>query len=312
MTESIQRTIPNFFIIGAPKCGTTALSEYLREHPRIFMSHPKEPHYFSTDFPNHRTVTTEEEYLRLFRKAGTEHLAVGEASVWYLYSEEAVRNIHRFNSEARLIVMLRNPVEMLPSLHSQGRFSLEEDAESLEEAWELQTERREGRHIPKLTRTPALLQYAHAARFGEQMERTYGIFPREQVKVILFDDFIKDTKTVYDDVLQFLGVPSNGRTDFPPVNVGKTYRWEWLTKFIYKPGPRMIRFKTRVREMLGVDRLWLWEALKRLNAKKEQRQPMTPEFRAKLVEEFRPDIGKLSSLIGRDLSHWLNGKEQGS
>ena len=91
---------PDFFILGAPKCGTTALSEYLRRHPRVFVSRPKEPHYFCADFdyyyaPGQRT---EEHYLRLFAEADEGHLAVGEASVWYLYSEDAARNIARVRS----------------------------------------------------------------------------------------------------------------------------------------------------------------------------------------------------------------------
>ena len=78
---------PNFFIVGAPKCGTTALSHYLRQHPRIFFSLPKEPHYFATDLPRYRMVTHEPAYLEYFRGAGPQHTAVGEGSV-------SVRSVH--------------------------------------------------------------------------------------------------------------------------------------------------------------------------------------------------------------------------
>ena len=137
---------PNFFILGAPKCGTTALSEYLREHPRAFVSQPKEPHYFCGDFdyyyaPGQRS---EEHYLRLFDAATDDHLAVGEASVWYLYSADAARNIAAFDPATRVIVMLRNPVDLVPSLHSQLLYMLDEDEPDPARAWELQEARRRG------------------------------------------------------------------------------------------------------------------------------------------------------------------------
>jgi uncharacterized protein with GYD domain len=133
---------PNFVILGAPKCGTTALSEYLREHPRVFVSRPKEPHYFCDDWdyyyaPGERT---QEHYLHLFDDATDDHLAIGEASVWYLYSTTAARNIAAFDPAMRVIVMVRNPVELVPSLHSQLRYMLDEDEPDPERLLEVNAE----------------------------------------------------------------------------------------------------------------------------------------------------------------------------
>src|SRR4030042_1995639 len=103
---------PNFFIIGGPRCGTTALSEYLRGNREVFFSEPKELNFFFTDFnPKYRLCTDENVYLgKYFSEAG-QYRAVGEGTPWYLYSKEAVPNILRFNHSAKFIVMIRNPVD---------------------------------------------------------------------------------------------------------------------------------------------------------------------------------------------------------
>jgi hypothetical protein len=140
---------PNFFIVGAPKCGTTALRQYLLGHPATFFCEPKEPHYFATDFPSHRYVDSEQNYLRLFDPAGRECTRIGEASSWYLYSRDALANIRRFDPDAKIIAMLRNPIEMTPSLHAQLLRDFAESEPDLRRAWDLQEERRDPRRLPK-------------------------------------------------------------------------------------------------------------------------------------------------------------------
>ena len=130
---------PNLFIIGAPKCGTTAKAHYLSEHPDVFMCPEKEPHYFNTDLNYKRGKSDDlEEYLNLFSGA-TEEKIVGEASVWYLYSKEAVRNILEFNPNAKFIIMVRNPIKMAPSLHQQLFYNGRETEKDFNKAWCLQT-----------------------------------------------------------------------------------------------------------------------------------------------------------------------------
>jgi len=225
-------TIPNFFIVGAPKCGTTALSRYLGQHHNIFISTPKEPHFFASDFKNHRAIGSFEEYQKLFATCSREHLAVGEASVWYLYSQVAVRNIFDFNKQSKIIVMLRNPIDLVYSLHSQHIYAFYEDREQFQTAWELQEERSRGQKIPRMCRQPELLQYGKVGKLGEQLERVLEIFPRCQVKMILFDDFKAETKRVYVDVLSFLGVPDDQREDFPVINQNKAHRLMWLSQIL--------------------------------------------------------------------------------
>ena len=128
---------PNFFILGAPKCGTTALAQYLSDHPKVFMTDPKEPHHFNTD-QNYGDFKDAERYRKLFQDAGPEHQCVGEASVWYLYSKDAVANIEATIGAPRYIAMLRNPVEMAASLHEQLVYSGNENITSFEKAWAAQ------------------------------------------------------------------------------------------------------------------------------------------------------------------------------
>ncbi len=129
---------PNVFLIGAPKCGTSSLYTYLRGHPQIFMSYFKEPHYFCTDFPGLRRFPSEAEYLSLFEEATRRHSLIGEASSRYLYSVEAVAGIERFAKDARYIVMLRNPVDLVYSLHGQLVYQYTESERDFETAWRLQ------------------------------------------------------------------------------------------------------------------------------------------------------------------------------
>src|SRR5258708_5345567 len=134
--------IPNFFIIGAPKCGTTALCKYLRENPRIFISTPKEPKYFDFDL-SYPVKMNREAYLALFSKADPRfQSAIGEASTSYLFSTRAVPEILKFNPGAKFIVMLRNPVELVQGWHNQCIIAGQEDILDFEEAWRAESERK--------------------------------------------------------------------------------------------------------------------------------------------------------------------------
>src|SRR5665647_751711 len=110
---------PDFFIVGAPKCGTTAMNNYLAQHPDVFMAQ-KEIHYFGSDLKM-RVKVSESEYLNYFQNAEEKKL-IGEASVWYLFSEKAAAEIKAFSPQAKIIIMLRDPIDVLHSLHSQHLF----------------------------------------------------------------------------------------------------------------------------------------------------------------------------------------------
>lgn len=301
-------TSPDFFIVGAPKCGTTALSEYLRNHRNILMSWPKEPHYFAKDFDRYRRLRTRDEYMRLFSGRTGDHLVAGEASVWYLYSSAAAQGIHEFNPQARIIVMLRNPVDMLHSLHSQLLFTFREDEPDFEKSWRLQACRKDGHRLPAKCLEPSHLQWREVARFPAQLRRVFQSFDKDQVKIIIMEDLVSSAREVYEDVLEFLGVPSDGRKEFPRINVNTVHRRPGLGRFFYHP-PRLLRWmEPRVRRLmssLGIREFRAWHRVLSFSSVTAKRPPLPATFRAELVEVFREDVHELSSLLNRDLSHWL-------
>lgn len=296
---------PNFFIIGAPKSGTTALSEYLRLHPQVCFSVDKEPNFWNDDFTGICSVRSLDEYLDLFRHGGPAHRACGEASVNYLNSLRAVPRILTFNPEARFIALLRNPVELAHSWHSQMLFGLYEDEADFEKAWALQDERAAGRSIPATCPDGKVLLYRDVAALGSQTARLLDAVPRDRVRLYLFDDFKADPGAVYRDALAFLGLDDDGRMDFPVVNENKTHKNPALARFVERP-PRLWTAGARVvRRTLGIQRIGLMRRLRDANKQPAQRAELRPEFRAALTAHFRSEIEQLGTVLDRDLSHWL-------
>jgi hypothetical protein len=298
-------TRPTFFIIGAPKCGTTSLYEYLRTHPNVFMPWLKEPHYFADDFPTYRTVHTEKDYLSLFADAGSAHIAVGEASVFYLFSTVAVRNILRFAPDAKLVVMLRNPVEMVHSLHSQFLYGFRENEKDFRRAWELQPARARGEALPPHCIEPAHLQYSAVGRLGEQVARLLGSASREQVRFFLFDELNASPAAVYSELLEFLGLPHDGRVHFPAINQNRTHRSEALARFLMRPPYPLDLVKSTVKRVFRLRNTRIANTVYGRNQVRAPRVPLGPEMREMLTREFRPDIELLAGLIGEDLEHWI-------
>jgi Sulfotransferase domain len=297
---------PNFFIVGAPKCGTTALFEYLRSHPNIFVPKVKEPHFFAKDLGSYPLIKTWEDYDQLFAGSTTEHLRVGEASVYYLRSETAIAGIHQFNPTARIIAMFRNPVDMVYSLHSQLLYWSEETESDFETAWRLQARRSQGLDLPPTCREPFLVQYAQFGRFGTQTQRVLSTFPRKQVKLISYDDFAASPQSVYREVIDFLDIPHDNRTHFPRVNENKRASITWLRDVIRKPPAGLRATYHGLKHALGAERITaLKDKIMAINTVKQHRPPLSPAFRAELVEAFRDEVALLSRIWGRDLSHWV-------
>jgi hypothetical protein len=291
-------TLPDFFVIGAPKCGTTALAGWLDAHPRVFMPRIKEPHYFNAD-SSQREVLSEPEYLRLFRDSNATHLRVGEASVYYLVSEVAVPAIERRVEQPRYIVMLRNPVDMAPALHEQKLYSGNEHVADFATAWRLQDERRCGRAVARECRDARLLVYGDVCRLGAQLERLYRTVPRDRVLTLLLDDLRTDPGTEWRRTLEFLGLPDDGRRAFPVVNAAKERRAPGLQRW-------MLRLD-RVRRAARVPALGtgLMPRLDAANRVTRPRAPLSASLRAELIDWFRADVALLERLLNRDLAHWL-------
>lgn len=298
---------PNFFIVGAPKCGTTALASYLGDHPDIFMSPVKEPHYFADDLPDHRRyMRTLDDYLALFADSKGKKI-IGEASVHYLFSEVAIANIRAFNPSAKLVAMLRNPVEMVHSLHGQFLYSLNENEMNFERAWSLQESRAKGRNLPPGGSDPVLLQYRRVGSYSAHVERMMGHFPKDQVKIVLYDHFRRNPRGVYEEVLDFLGVESDGRTDFPVINSSHAYRFRALGVLLGRKPAIIRKAWSFAKRALGLDEnsgQAIGDWLQKKNMEFRPRPPLSPEMKATLTREFAGDVSRLEAMIGHDLSGW--------
>ncbi|MCC7212347.1 MAG: sulfotransferase [Candidatus Brocadia sp.] len=293
---------PEFFIVGAPKCGTTAMQEYLRQHPDIFMPDMKEIHHFADDLLKHDDPFLDgDRYLSLFAGAH-EHQLIGEASVYHLFSRNAARNIKSFCPNAKIIIILRNPVDMLYSRHAQLVYNGAEDILDFEASLAAEEKRRNGELIPKNIRIEKKLLHREVVKFAAQVKRYFDMFGRDKVQVIIYDDLRKDTAKVYQETLGFLNVNDSFRPDFKVINPNKRVRTRTLQHLLKTP-PSLMRIAGKLLLPQSCRNLLL-NGLKKLNTQFVPRQPMSPELRRRLQKEFTPEIKNLSELLGRDLTHW--------
>ena len=294
---------PDFLIVGAAKCGTTALHAYLRSHPRVAMAGRKEPRFWSSDLDRPGRVTEWAEYVALWNGSDDGALR-GEASTNYIWSEVAIPAIVRSRADARLIAMVRNPIEMAHALHSELVKTFQDDVGSFERSWRLQEARRRGRRIPTECIDPRLLHYGRVCALGDQLERFFEVVPEENRMVVVFDDVVADPSAVYLETLAFLGLADDGRTTFERLNPNRNMRSATLARVHRSlprrfprayPSARAVVTRVGVSPSAVVNRLNLWDG---------PRRPMRPEFRAELRDFFAPQIDRLAALLGRDLSHW--------
>ena len=288
---------PNFFIVGAPKCGTTALHTYISQNSQVFLSRIKEPHYYCTDIPGYPRIESEKQYRNLFHPATEQHRAVGEASVFYLYSQAAIPQILKEHPNAKFIAMVRDPVELLHSLHSQFLYGFCESEASFEKAWHLQQDRAQGRNLPPCCTFPSLLQYASVGMLGEQVERMLNIVPHEQVLIIPFEDFKTSTRDVYVRVLKFLGVDDDGRTEFAPVNQNRRHSWPFLARLLMYPPFPLNKIKDLLKRTFCLydtaPMTWAYNSL----LERSTREPIPPALKAEMDQLFKADQEKLRKLM---------------
>jgi hypothetical protein len=231
--------------------------------------------------------------------------AIGDGSVSYLYDPNAIRQALVFDSRAKFIVSVRNPVDMLRSYHARLLFLLDEDEQDFSRAWQLQDERRAGRNIPKRCREPRLLQYGHVARLGSQIEQLFEVAGRDHCHVVVFDDIVENPGEVYRQLLDFIGVDDDGRREFKIKRSNSGFRSRWLQQIAMNPPPWILRL-IELSNARTLNRLkGLRKRIKQLNKAPAKRQEISNDMRTTLCEYYRSDVEKLSGLLGRDLSHWV-------
>lgn len=298
--------LPNFIVIGAQKCGTTALYNALCQHPEIYMSPIKEPFYFVLNDapPAYKVPTPEyaqrlryrwEDYLTLFQDATTQH-AIGEASALYLSSYQpevtAARIAERLPA-VRLIALLRNPVDRAHSAFQYYRMRGYESCKRFAEALVAETT------YSLSERAPDLRHFANGCYYAN-LKPYFEHFPREQIRLYLYEEWNQQPQAVLHDIFAFLGIDETVVIEPARTNVTFRYRHRWLQRFLDEPNQTRDRLELLLRGRL---RTRVYRRLRRYN----RRQPpaLDPEMRRVLIERYRSDIEQLQCLLKRDLSHWL-------
>ncbi|MEO5986565.1 MAG: sulfotransferase [Candidatus Limnocylindria bacterium] len=294
---------PDFFIVGAPKSGTTAMYQYLRAHPDLYLPERKELRFFGHDLEiRDRRNLTPQEYLAHFAPARPRQL-IGTAYVWYLYSTSAAQEIATYAPEARIVAMLRNPTDMLHALHGEHLSNGNEDIRDFTAALKAESDRQAGRRIPPHAHLPQGLLYSTVPRYTEQLERYVQAFGRERVHIVIHDDLASDTAGVYRDLLRFLAVRDDVRpAAFDIVNASKKTRSEWLRHMLARP-PELPRRIIRALVPLAVRRA-AYRRAQSANITAAPREPMSAATRHRLRALFAEEVERLSGFLGRDLSAW--------
>lgn len=303
---------PNFVIIGGGKSGTTSLDYYLNQHPEIFMCPRKEPNFFGyelaqeADFKDdpselfyyQMSVTNQDEYLNLFKNARPEQ-TVGEVSVTYLYHKTACQQIHHHISNAKIIVILRQPTERLYSrfLHLARIDKL--PSKNFEDCLDKN-------NTIWWTRNDLIKEgfiYKHLSKFYRQ-------FPPENIKVFMFEDLKKDPHKLMSELYEFIGVDKNFQPDMSvKLNTSGFIKNKWFNS-IFGEAKGMIKTARFVLPKTLYAKLKNDPVLLKIKNKVRQKNLYKPQLDPALKNEinkiYAEDIKKLSQLINKDLSHWLH------
>jgi len=295
-------TKPNFFIVGAPKCGTTSLYYYLNQHPDIFMPDNKEPQRFCPDLEIASDwVLDQKDYTRIFEKARQEK-RIGEASTWYLYSNESARLIKEFSPDAKIIIMLRNPVDLINSLHLELINQGNEDILDLKQAIKLEPQRKLGQCVPTNTRLPNCLIYTEIVNFKPQIERYFQYFGRDAVKVIIFDDFKSNVLEVYQEILDFLDVDRNFKPDLKPQRTTRSLN---SVDLYLKKIASQNKLFSRFVEKLPVEVRDFYRKFSVFLGSRVRDKNLDEDLSALLKAKFNSQNEELSEFLNRDLTSWL-------
>lgn len=294
--------LPNFLIIGAAKAGTTSLYAYLKQHPDIYMSEVKEPRFFAPEvFTNYNNVArdgakrvpfTPEEYEELFAGVKNE-TAIGEASTEYLYFPGVAARIKKSLPEAKLIAILRNPVERAFSAFC---YQLRDDCEplSFEEALSAESQRIKEGYRPGW-------HYQQVGFYYDGIKRYLETFEPEQIKIYLNEELIKDSVKVSQDIYQFLGVDDSFVPDITRKNISGVPKNRFLHSIFTKENPLKSVIKPLLPEKMRQN---IYQKVRKNNL--TSKPTLAVETRKELEQLYRDDILKLQDLINTDLSSWLN------
>lgn len=257
---------------------------------------------FDTDLTYHIPTIPLEDYREYFSDADDEKI-VGEANVFNLVSKEAAHRIKAFSSDARILIMLRNPIEMAWALHGEQVFNGNEPL-TFEEALRSEPDRRNGKGIPNdISFSEESLCYTYMASYTEQVRRYVDVFGKDRVHITLYEDFQADNAKAYQQVLRFLAADDAFQPEFKVVNPSQEVRSKRFRRFMrHLPGG--VRSTSRILIPHKPTRKKVFDAVLRANSKEVQREEMTSNTRSFLMEKLTPDMRALEKLIEKDLSAW--------
>jgi hypothetical protein len=277
--------LPNFIIFGAIKSGTGALYQYLSHHPEIFLSPVKEPRYFTQDKKGkalnknsgsrYPSVTTLAEYSNQFAGVKSE-TALGEASSNYIYSRAAAEEIKKLIPDVKLIATLRNPID-----RARAHYQMENKSNKLDMT---------GKKIDYKNE-----RWARASCYHEALQAYYEIFSREQIKVVIFEEWVNNTGPVLKDIYQFLGVDHSFNIDAKIKYQAGRPNWPGI------PPTSKLR---KIKSILPIQTLMTVNKVKRFFTK--DMSELKSEERQEMYSWYSDDIIKLQELLQRDLSVWRN------
>ena len=315
---------PNFFIVGAAKSGTTSLYHYLNQHPEIYMCPIKEPNFHSKDFiisefnenykkrieldlkkylkekklpPKHSAhIKRLNEYLELFREVKNEK-AIGEISNGYLYSKVAAKNIYEFDKNAKIIIILRDPVKRAFSgWLMELRLAAESEKDFITAVIKDYKKKKKGWGIS--------YNYIEGGLYYEQVKRYFDVFPKDQIKIIIFEKMVQNMRDVIGGILKFLNVNINFKIDISEkYNVKELPRFPIINQFIDK----IISFKC-IKIKLEYYTQFLnknFKCYKNILFSKKGLPSLSKSDIKYLIPFFKEDIEKLSELVKYDFSDWI-------
>ncbi len=297
---------PEFFIVGHPKSGTTALYKILRQHPQIFMPSVKEPEFFSRDLSPGSQSPSLDGYLSLFDPAEPTQIR-GEASVLYLRSRIAASRIAEVRPDAKIIAILREPASFIEALHLEFlRTSARLEREDLRTAMALEHVRRTQAEATPAACSPLLL-YSDYVRYVDQLRRYHAAFPREQVLILIYDDFRGDNDAVVRQIYDFLAVDATAAVPRVNANPSVSVRSHSLNDWLYATAEgrkgsvlRAVKFGTKMVTTHRVRRRLLEVVRQRVVYGPPP--PRDEDVMGELRQRFSAEVFALSEYLDRDLT----------
>jgi len=252
----------------------------------IFFPNRKEPHYFNTDLPGNRWHPDWGSYLSLYSEISAKNAVYrGDASVNYLYSVDAAKNIALSEPKAKILICLRSPISFIRSYHNQKLINLDEDIYDLNLAWNIS-----GKRSSTKAREPKLLDYKSIGLFFEQINRYREHFPDNQIRILTLEELKKEPRRHYQAIIDWLGLLDDERLDFNHINPAATHRSRFLAKTLKYPPTYLRKTVQPIKQMFGVNSLGIAKLLNNFNTARGYRSGETSDELAKdIARHFAKD-----------------------